>query len=282
MSKKKKKLYSIPTLSCNVNENIETLVDQASMCSNSAGNLTEHLAEFCNDFRKSIKDKNTVNYVFWKMVDLYFEGGFKREAIIKHVVHLFKPYEFYVYQLLKDGVVVYVGKTDRSHDRMIAHRKEKDFDEVKYLQCSGTKEQDIIENTCIYLMKPKYNKSVRLDLVDDGYNIGEFLTVDKIKPDFIPVSGGKGKIDASVDDYYYIQFFGFVRKDKPSFTPYWYSDKYKDFKKQEMILKDCSAMAHNKELVDTLLKNLSKVVDERLIKRRDELVKRISRNKLPS
>jgi len=276
MSKKKKKVYNIPELSDNVNTNIDILVEQASMCSNKARNLIEHLAKFCNDFRKSVKDKNTVNYIFWKLIDLYFEGGFKREGVIRYAAQLFQPYEFYVYQLLKDGVVVYVGKTDRSNERMMAHRKDKDFDEVRYFLCSGTMEQDIVENTCIYRMKPKYNKGVRLNLVDDNLIIGDFLGVDSIKPDFIPVSGGEGKIDVSQGDYYYLQFFGFVRKGKVNVEPYWYSDHYKDFKKQERLLKDSEDIKWNKELRDVLLSNLEKIMDERLLKRKESLLKLVS------
>lgn len=274
MSKKNKKVYNIPNLSDNINENIEILIEQASMLSNKAGNLNEHLDKFCLDFRKSVTDKNTVNYLFWKLVELHFQGGWKREGIIRHAMTLFKPYEFYVYQLIKEGTVVYVGKTDRSHDRMVAHKKDKDFDEVRYFQCSGTNQQDIIENTHIFKLKPKYNKNVRLDLVDHSMSVLEFLKTDEIKPDFIPISGGEGKISAC-DNYHYIQFLGFVSKDKVKNTPYWFSEKYLEFKRQKSILDECSKLIYSKEFRDYIKAKISEITDEKLAKRCDDLIRRL-------
>lgn len=62
----------------------------------------------------------------------------------------------FIYFLLKNGDVVYVGQTTKGIARPFAH-KDKDFDEIKIIYCE--KEQlDLFEDTYIQKYKPIYNK----------------------------------------------------------------------------------------------------------------------------
>lgn len=62
----------------------------------------------------------------------------------------------FVYFLLKDREVVYVGQTRNGLSRPLSHR-DKEFDEIKILYCAGA-DLDILEDTYIQKYKPFYNK----------------------------------------------------------------------------------------------------------------------------
>lgn len=69
-----------------------------------------------------------------------------------------KYQNIFIYFLLKDNVVVYVGQTKQGLIRPLIH-KDKDFDTIKIIYCSE-KELDNFEDKYITKYKPKYNKTV--------------------------------------------------------------------------------------------------------------------------
>lgn len=61
-----------------------------------------------------------------------------------------------VYFLIKNRRVIYVGQSVNIFSRLREHRKDKDFDSFKFLQCKRH-ELDVIESKYIYALKPKLN-----------------------------------------------------------------------------------------------------------------------------
>lgn len=202
----------IPELSLSVIENIEMFDEQANMNSQKARNLNSDVYKLINEFRDQVEDKTTVNYVFWEVLKLYVEIDYTRRSIIEHLLEKFIPYYFYVYQLIKDGEVIYVGKSDRLNYRLSEHRATgKEFDDVKVYLCTDEREQEVIENTTIIRLWPPLNKYVRLDLADKNLELPEFKTITEVEPDFIL----RNNIDVRFnigDNYHLIPDVGFVHK----------------------------------------------------------------------
>jgi hypothetical protein len=61
-----------------------------------------------------------------------------------------------VYFLLRNCVVVYVGRTADLHARISAHCEDKEFDRVLFL-CVAADDLDEVESSFIRMMRPKYN-----------------------------------------------------------------------------------------------------------------------------
>lgn len=258
---KNKKLSSGLTVSNSADDNINTIILQAKVRGSKVGISDACIKQFIKDFRKSITDKQKVNEIFWKVLNLYLKGGHQRQGLLITTLEIFKPYEFIVYQLLCKGTIVYIGKTDRSHARLVSHTKDKDFDEVRYCLCLDTNQQDLIENTCILKYKPKYNKAVRLSCVVEDMDIPNFLAVDAVVPDFVPFSGGVGKIPIT-DKYYHVQGVGFVCKSRVINIPYWLTLEFKETVRQKEILTHCkNLMSENLQGIckkGSLVENLPK------------------------
>ena len=89
------------------------------------------------------------------------------------------PKEIFVYFLLKNKEVVYVGQTTNGLNRIKQHFKEqkKDFDDYKIIKCSK-KDLNELESFYIIKYKPKYNKSLNSSIVKCTYII--FKIKDKI------------------------------------------------------------------------------------------------------
>lgn len=66
----------------------------------------------------------------------------------------------FIYFLLQNNEVVYVGQTKEGLKRPFSH-KDKDFDEIRLIYCDEN-ELDEFENKYILKYKPKYNKIVNL------------------------------------------------------------------------------------------------------------------------
>lgn len=62
----------------------------------------------------------------------------------------------FIYYLLKDGEVVYVGQTRKGLSRPFMHDGEKDFDEVKIIECE-LHELNVLESIAIEKYQPKQN-----------------------------------------------------------------------------------------------------------------------------
>ena len=223
-SKKRKVVTFIPKLSRDVNENIEMFEEQATMVSNKAGNKLEDIEKLIVKFRESITDKATVNYVFWKVVKIYLDYNYTRKSILERILFRFTPYYFYVYQLVRDGEIVYVGKSERLESRIQQHISSgKIFDSVRVYLCTSEEEQNTLENTCILKIWPEYNKSVNMGSASRNLEIPEFVDMREFKPDFMPPNPCKYKFNND-DKYYYVQCCGFVKKDCVP-LPRWFRTK---------------------------------------------------------
>ena len=66
--------------------------------------------------------------------------------------------QVFIYYLLKDGEVVYVGQTTQGLTRPFFHDGEKDFDEVRIVHCEK-KQLNVFESVAIEKYQPIYNKS---------------------------------------------------------------------------------------------------------------------------
>lgn len=64
----------------------------------------------------------------------------------------------FIYFLLKENVVVYVGKTAHGITRPLSH-KNKEYDTIKIIYCSK-EELDFFEDKYITKYEPKYNKTL--------------------------------------------------------------------------------------------------------------------------
>jgi hypothetical protein len=63
-----------------------------------------------------------------------------------------------VYFLCREGKVVYVGKAENIHSRLIEHHKTKNFDDVFYIRVSANR-MSKIESSLIAYLRPEYNQT---------------------------------------------------------------------------------------------------------------------------
>ena len=91
----------------------------------------------------------------------------------KQEIHNFKGN--YIYFLLKDNVVVYVGQTTQGVQRIFAHCNDKVFDSFNMIECSKKK---LDETEAYYITKfnPKYN--IQLP------NNDTYLSINQIKNNY--------------------------------------------------------------------------------------------------
>lgn len=64
----------------------------------------------------------------------------------------------FIYFLIKDGIVIYVGQTKHGLIRPLSH-KDKEYDTMKIIYCNED-ELDILEDKYITKYKPRYNKTL--------------------------------------------------------------------------------------------------------------------------
>ena len=73
-----------------------------------------------------------------------------------NIITVPKYEDCFIYFLLRNNEVIYVGQTQHGLTRPLSHR-DKDFDEIKILYCKPN-ELDILEDTYIQKYKPVHNK----------------------------------------------------------------------------------------------------------------------------
>ena len=88
----------------------------------------------------------------------------------ENCIDVLKYENCFVYFLLKDNEVVYVGQTTVGISRPMAHY-DKDFDRIKLMYCE-VEELNELENKYIIKYNPKYNKT---------YNYAMWYSFDRIK-----------------------------------------------------------------------------------------------------
>jgi len=219
-TKKRKVVKCIPDLFGSLNDIIEMFDEQCSMVSNMAHNTNEDMYALVDKFREQVTEKQSVNYVFWKVAKLFTEFEYKRKAVMEYLLKAFTPYEFCVYQLMDNEEIVYVGKSYRLNERLNSHISlGKKFNDVRVYFCKDEREQDVVENTCIMRLWPKYNKTVNLSLADKNMCVPEFVALNESRPKFILTSHLDIKVDLR-EDYHLLQNIGFIHKSTVN-KPYW-------------------------------------------------------------
>jgi hypothetical protein len=208
----------IPNLSDNVNENIELILSQAEQTSNGARNKVEDLFKLTDDFLKTLYNDATKEYVFWKITDEYIGKKYYRPNHLLYLCKQLEPKYFIVYQLLKDGEIVYIGKTSNIHKRLASHIKNKDFNNVLLFKCPDETYQSVLEQTLIEKYRPPLNKSLNLNLIDPSLTLPHFQNILDFNLDFFTPSNMAMRLPAN--NHVWINI-GFVSKDKLRNTPHW-------------------------------------------------------------
>ena len=83
----------------------------------------------------------------------------------KNTINIPMKYETFIYFLIQNNVVVYVGQTKNNLGRPLSHRKEKKFNRIEIMPCD-INDLDYIENYFIIKYQPKYNTRI-----NDGYKL---------------------------------------------------------------------------------------------------------------
>lgn len=136
--------------------------------------VTEHYSSgHCKEcIRKRNKLKNEERKAYNKTETLHKNYGkirkpkFRKEAYsrltIESVIEDFSNHKYYfIYFLIKDNKVVYVGQSNKNVlDRISSHLKDKVFDEVYYKSFSVENVMDTYEKKFIMKYRPKFNKEV--------------------------------------------------------------------------------------------------------------------------
>jgi excinuclease UvrABC nuclease subunit len=65
--------------------------------------------------------------------------------------------KFFVYLLILNGEIVYIGRTTNLYSRMNSHKHKKDFTKVIMFEYNSYKEICKVETTLIKIYKPFYN-----------------------------------------------------------------------------------------------------------------------------
>lgn len=89
---------------------------------------------------------------------IWGEKQMKFDEPNKDIITVPRCEKCFVYFLIDNGEVVYVGQTKHGLARPLQHR-EKEYDEIKMLYCDS-RNLDVLEDTYIRKYKPKYNKQL--------------------------------------------------------------------------------------------------------------------------
>ena len=93
------------------------------------------------------------------------------------------PKEIFVYLLLKNNQVIYVGQTTNGINRIKQHfvKKEIEFDEYRTIKCSK-KELNNLEDFYIIKYQPKYNIKINSSVVKSTYIIHKIKDIIGFNP----------------------------------------------------------------------------------------------------
>ncbi|MGZ3770040.1 MAG: GIY-YIG nuclease family protein [Bdellovibrio sp.] len=109
----------------------------------------------------------------------------------------------YVYFLLNQEVVVYVGKSDSLLSRIGQHQRDKDFDTIKYIPVIQ-EDQGHLENALIKALRPKLNSQslVKVLLPQEAEALKKYATGQEILKAMI-----KSKPSVGLHEYGFVAFF---------------------------------------------------------------------------
>lgn len=218
----KKKVKNIPEVTHDVYVDMEMLLSQAEMTTNAARNTVDDLYRVASEFINSLANETTRDYVFWKIVDEYIYKKYNRPNHLRYLISNLEPKYLLVYQLLLDGEIIYVGKTNNIHNRLVAHSKDKLFDKVLLAKCEDEVNQSALESTLIEIIRPPLNRSLNLQQIDSNIVIPEFTDSLEFQLDFItPTRFPLGLVPKN----HVWLGNGFASLDKLKNKPYWHEKK---------------------------------------------------------
>lgn len=109
-------------------------------------------------------DEITISNLSNRLEGLHIDNGMVLSAKVNPRVYskLIRKYHGskFVYLIFENQDVVYVGSTTNLYQRMIAHSKDKNIDEVLLLQYDTYENMSISERTIIRDFKPRLNKTL--------------------------------------------------------------------------------------------------------------------------
>lgn len=159
--------------------------------------------------------------MFWKIVDEYISKKYNRPNHLRHLIFNLTPTYLLVYQLLLDGEVIYVGKSNNIHNRLSTHSKTKVFDKVLLAKCEDEVSQSVLEATLIDRLRPPLNKSLDLRQIDANLVIPEFTDSLEFQLDFI--SATRFPLGLVPKNHVWLGN-GFASLDRLKNKPYWYKE----------------------------------------------------------
>lgn len=108
------------------------------------------------------------------------------DQIFSQTKELNNPTGSHIYFLFRDGIVVYIGKSDSLLQRIGTHQREKIFDTVRFMAVSS-KIQANLETALIKAFRPEYNgqKLGKLSIIDkailDKFEFGHYTLAALIR-----------------------------------------------------------------------------------------------------
>lgn len=131
--------------------------------------------DYIKDFYHSLLNSGE----FPKMERMVSEMARKNRSheLILDLLTIYSPKRYYVYNLVREGEVVYVGCSEKPVTRLAAHRKDKEFDDVRIAECADKATMLLFEGSEIYNLKPEYNKVCKIVDNDDINGVKEYLSL---------------------------------------------------------------------------------------------------------
>lgn len=136
--------------------------------------------EVSNKKRSKIK-MSVINRVSISIDKEVFDKNLYTEFNIKDIIQLNKNNsDKFIYFLLKDNELVYIGKSNGNFlSRINSHLKDKDFSDIRYRTILTTSSLDKIEKQLITKYRPKLNKEYIFN--DAKYDIFDLKTEEVIR-----------------------------------------------------------------------------------------------------
>tara|TARA_R110002050_G_scaffold289101_1_gene441579 strand:+ start:131 stop:904 length:774 start_codon:yes stop_codon:yes gene_type:complete len=134
-----------------------------------------------NNKKRSEINMSVINRVSISLDKEVFDKHLYTEFNIKDVIHLHKNNsDKFIYFLLKDNELVYIGKSNGNFlARINSHLKDKDFNNISYRAVLTISSLDKIEKQLITKYRPKLNKEYIFN--DAKYDIFDLKTEETIR-----------------------------------------------------------------------------------------------------
>ena len=98
-----------------------------------------------------------------------------------------------VYMLIDHGEIVYIGQSANIQQRINSHKKDKQFDDVRIIDCNKI-DRRIVERDLIHKHSPKYNKCQHKSVPNlDGVTI-RFNITDEENKKLMKLKGDRLKV----------------------------------------------------------------------------------------